>query len=122
MNAKAEQYFSLYEQYRGERPSGKVEVVEQDEITRIKAEGHAEVTIGRNNGWALAAKSYPEGNDYEPARRLGWPGGRGWPAKIACIFADYYARGEKPPYLSQSPAQFLAGRSRTSPKRAQSRN
>jgi hypothetical protein len=106
----AEEYFRLFEQYRGFRPVAEKVETGADGITRIKISGFAEVDIGRNGGWSMPdVKSYPEGNDYEPARRLGWPGDRGCASKIACIFADYYAqdRGQGPPYFRFSPADYL---------------
>jgi hypothetical protein len=55
--------------------------------------------------------TYPEGDKYEPAVRLGWRSGRGAAAVMACIFADFYAkpplRGEKAPYLLVSPEEYL---------------
>ena len=108
----AEEYFRLFEQYRGFRPVAENVEAGSDGTTRIKIRGCPEVIIGSKGGWAMPdVKSYPEGNDYEPARRLGWPGGRGWAAKIACIFADFYAQkrgpGERPPYFRLSPADYL---------------
>ncbi|MFY9562030.1 MAG: hypothetical protein WAQ52_17490 [Terriglobales bacterium] len=108
----AGEYFRLFKQYRGFRPVAENVESGADGTTRIKIRGFAEVVIGSMGGWAMTdVKSYPEGNDYEPARRLGWPGGRGWAAKIACIFADFYAqkRGpvERPPYFRLSPAAYL---------------
>jgi large subunit ribosomal protein L30 len=108
---RAKEYFDLFEQYRGFRPSAEVQHG-ADGTSRIKIEGFAEVIIGSGGGWAMPdVKTYPEGTAYEPAVRLGWPSGRGMASKIACIFADYYARqrgpGEKPPYFLLSPADCL---------------
>jgi hypothetical protein len=107
---RAKEYFDLFEQYRGYRPTAEVHD-DAGGTTHIKADGFAEVIISSHGGWDMPnVISYPEGTDYESLAKPGWPRGRGMARKIACIFADYHAhkrRGEKPPYFLLSQDDYL---------------
>jgi len=52
MTVAAEEYFRLFEQYRGFRPVAEKVETGADGITRIKIKGFTEVDIGRNGGWS----------------------------------------------------------------------
>jgi hypothetical protein len=85
-----DEYFRLFEHYRGFRPDAAVRI-DAYGSAHISIPGFAEVIISSTGGCDMpAVKSYPEGTDYARAADLGWPAGRGEPRKIACIFADFY--------------------------------
>jgi len=118
MLEQAQRYLNLFEQYRGFKPrEGNIDVDAQG-TTTLRIPGFAEVKLHRGDKgkWEMpTVKTYAEGPrsvpGYKTPAGLGWPTERGMPSKIACIFADWYAkkreRGEKPPYFLCSPAEYL---------------